>query len=141
MRTIPYDDLTVGRWVTVFGTTAGKGDHLTVRFGENDDVEDAIREAIAHKAGSPVQAGVPLKVIAVCLPFVYVSALAPDGEVSGPKILDVRKVKLMKLDPSAPRAIKKLARQLAWEEERAQANALEPLHGAEADVEATAHEQ
>jgi hypothetical protein len=45
----------------------------------------------------PPPMGVPLKVRAVCLPFVTCGMLKPGGGEAGPVILDVRGVRLMKV--------------------------------------------
>jgi hypothetical protein len=49
--------------------------------------------------------GVPLRVLGVSLPFVACAILKPGGGECGPTILDVRRVRLARLDPSYVEAI------------------------------------
>ena len=55
------------------------------------------------------RAGTPLRIIAVDLPYLYVSILDPDGDEVGPLILDIREQPVQRLDDSVPDAIRKFA--------------------------------
>jgi hypothetical protein len=53
--------------------------------------------------------GTPMRIIAVDLPYLYVSILDPDGDEVGPLILDIREQPVQRLDASVPDAIRKFA--------------------------------
>ena len=46
-----------------------------------------------------------MKILETSLPFVYGAALAPDGEMVGPTIVDIRKSALVRLNPEVAKAI------------------------------------
>ena len=51
-----------------------------------------------------------MKIIETSLPFVYGAALAPDGEMVGPTIVDIRKSALVRLNPKVAKAIQRFAK-------------------------------
>lgn len=109
MRTIPLDDLVLGEWITVLEAGTGPNGRVRVELGTSEDISEAVQEALDCKAGSQIPPGAPLRIIGVNLPFVYCQVLTPDGELSCPQIIDVRKVRLIKLDEEVPQAIMYLA--------------------------------
>lgn len=58
---------------------------------------------------SRLRPGVPLRILAVDLPNVYVSILDPDGDEVGPLILDIGDQPVWRLDDAVPDAIRRFA--------------------------------
>lgn len=117
MSTFPIDDLMVGHWVTLrdgLACPAPSSSQITIRI--SDEQEGAGSDLACESnnqvdtAEVPVAPGIPLRVIAMSLPFVYVAVLEGNGGESGPVILDIRKVELTWLDESVPIAVKRFAR-------------------------------
>lgn len=70
-----------------------------------DDCSLQRREELVRLCTLPETGGVPLKVVSICLPFVLTRQ--PNGEK---QLLDVRKVRLARLDPMYAKAAWKLCK-------------------------------
>ena len=71
-------------------------DELFIRIERHDD------------GGVRVQLGIPLKVIAIELPFLYCMVVEPGGDESGPVVLDTRHLRLMRVTSTTLRALAKV---------------------------------
>ena len=56
-------------------------------------------------SGKEIRPGIPLRVIAIDLPFVACAQLQPDGSEKGPLILDIRSLRLCRLSAEFVEAI------------------------------------
>ncbi len=85
-------------------------DWVTIRDEPDDEVpsflddEPAFIRRMRREPSGP-RAGMPLRIIGVHLPHVYVAVLDGDGDEVGPAILDVRKHHLVRLAAEIPAAI------------------------------------
>ena len=104
---IAPEDLKVGGFVAVLEPKKEQKPHMIVgRDAEGDPMvmrmpTDDSKQAIA---------GIPHKVLGISWPWVVFGVLVPGGEVDGPIIHDLRKIKCMRLDKSYVDAIKKFKR-------------------------------
>lgn len=97
---LPPDDLRVGEWIAVRDFV---DDESSLLPDEPDP--RLLRRMRREVAGSSPQPGVPFRVLAVELPWVYAAGLDADGDEVGPSILDVRRVRLVRISPEVPAAI------------------------------------
>jgi hypothetical protein len=89
------DDITKGQFVAVHSLSA-MANYCRERTEERD----------ASSPPAPVPPGYPLRVLEVSLPFVACSLLQPGGKESGPMIIDLRNVRLCRLNNGFIEAIK-----------------------------------
>ena len=81
---IPYDDLRPDMWVTI--RDVPEDDPSVSPFDTPEEVMGRLRRR-RRPAARP---GVPLRVLSVDLPFLYLAVLDGDGDEVGPVILDLR---------------------------------------------------
>lgn len=89
------DDLAKGQFVAVHSLSP-----IARLCREHSDERDA------GSSPAPVPPGFPLRVLEVSLPFVACSLLQPGGKESGPMIIDLRNVRLCRLNNGFIEAIK-----------------------------------
>lgn len=89
------DDLTKGQFVAVHSLSP-----IARLCREQSDERDT------GGSPAPVPPGFPLRVLEVSLPFVACSLLQPGGKESGPTIIDLRNVRLCRLNNGFIEAIK-----------------------------------
>ena len=89
---IPYDDLEPDMWVTIRDLPE---EEEPPPFG--DPFLEAMR--MRHRRPSVVmQAGVPMRILAVDLPFLYLAVMNAEGTETGPLTLDLREQPVVGLD-------------------------------------------
>ena len=97
---IPYDDLRPDLWVTIRDTHA---------FGEPrafaPDAELIWDLHRRYQDRPPVRPGVPLRILDVDMPYLYVAVLGRDGGLEGPAIVDLRRFPVVELAPRVSAAI------------------------------------
>jgi hypothetical protein len=98
--TIAGEDLACGDYVARLNETIAYPSFLWDAFGSSLSPHELVRLRII-----PDTAGYPLRVIAVCLPFVYVKT--PGGETTP---IDTRRIQLVKLHRKSAKAIWKRLR-------------------------------
>src|SRR5262245_31309621 len=106
MKTSIESDTTTTVAATVAGEDVHCGDYVTV-MNETCDVPSYMWDQAMLPAGElvrlkliPSEAGVPLKVFAVCLPFVYARTTTDDV-----CMLDLRRQQIVRLDRSAAKEV------------------------------------
>jgi hypothetical protein len=72
------------------------GKDIAMTFGQSESGEPRIMAAPQPEL--PVQPGVPLRVIATSFPFVACSIIQPSGREAGPVMIDLRDVRLCRMD-------------------------------------------
>ena len=89
---IPYDDLRPDLWVTIRdGHTLGE----PRAFAPGAElIWDLHRR---YQDRPPVRPGVPLRVLEVDIPYLYVAVLGRNGELEGPAIIDLRRFPVVEL--------------------------------------------
>lgn len=99
--TVAGDDLAVGDYVAILSELR---EYLSILWddlaGNGMSPQETVRVAF-----TPTNAGEPLKVEAICLPFVFVKA--PSGQR---KTLDIRMARLAKLDANYAKFVLKKSR-------------------------------
>ena len=85
------DDLNIGDYVAVYSSR-----HVAI-VQDKEGAQLAIDPS--SLSGLAVGAGVPLRVIGISFPFVACAVIEPGGTKGGPVILDVRRVRLIRLSP------------------------------------------
>ena len=93
--TVAGEDLACGDYVSVLNETVDLPSYLWDGCGATLPPHELVRLNVI-----PDEAGRPLKVIAICLPFVY--ATAPSGRVA---TLDPRRTRLVRLDPRCAKTV------------------------------------
>ncbi|MBC8202219.1 MAG: hypothetical protein H8E91_00150 [Planctomycetes bacterium] len=99
---IAPDDLQVGDFVSIVEPKHRPQRKLVMGRDEDGD------PIMIHTAVKPNQTipGVPHKVIGVSWPWAVFGVLIPGGEIDGPVIHDLRKIKCMRLDDNYVTAIR-----------------------------------
>ena len=125
---IPYDDLAPDMWVTIRDLPEEEG---PPPFG------DPFLEAMRMRLRAPrpaIQAGVPMRILAVDLPFLYLAVLNAEGTETGPLTLDLREQPVVGLDETVAHAL----RSFGWRkrQDRHERQEREARHAGE--IEATA---
>ncbi len=100
---IAPEDLHVGDFVAVIESKGERGPKMIV--GRDAD-GDPMLMPIPVDESRKVITGVPHKVAGISWPWIVFGVLVPGGEVDGPIIHDLRKIKCMRLDTSYVDAIK-----------------------------------
>ena len=102
---MPYspDDYQIDDWVTIHDDADGDGGSPF-----EDDEPPFIRRM--RRDSSVPRPGIPLRIIAVQLPHVYLAVLDADGEEVGPAIIDVRRHRLARVGLEITEAIIAFAR-------------------------------
>ena len=96
---VPYDDLRPDMWVTI--RDVPEDDPAVSPFDGHAEAMGRLR-----RRRRPVsRPGVPLRVLSVDLPFLYLAVLDGDGDEVGPVILDVREQPIVAIDESVADAI------------------------------------
>ena len=99
---IAPDDLGVGDFVAVVEPKQARNTNFMV--GRDPDGDPIVMvNPEQQNQGVP---GVPHKVLGISWPWVVFGVLVPGGEVDGPIIHDLRRIKCMRLDDSYVNAIK-----------------------------------
>lgn len=93
--TVAGEDLACGDYVSVLNETVDLPSYLWDCCGGSLSPEELVRIRLI-----PESAGQPLRVIAICLPFVY--AKTARGETA---ILDTRRMRLVRLDRSCAKLV------------------------------------
>lgn len=96
---IPYDDLRPDMWVTI--RDVPEDDPSVSPF---DTPEEALGR-LRRRRRPVARPGIPLRVLSVDLPFLYLAVLDGDGDEVGPVILDLRDQPVVGIDESVPHAI------------------------------------
>ena len=99
---IAPDDLKVGDFVAVVQPKIARRHQIIM--GRDADGDPMIMQ-MSKDDSQQVISGVPHKVEGVSWPWVVFGILIPGGEVEGPVIHDLRKIKCMRLDDSYVEAI------------------------------------
>jgi hypothetical protein len=98
---IAPDDLEIGDFVAVIEPRQRQRPKLVM--GRDEDGDPIM---ISHASSNSDQiAGVPHKILGLSWPWAVFGVLIPGGEVDGPIIHDLRKIKCMRLDESYVAAI------------------------------------
>ena len=98
--TVSGEDLACGDFVAILSETVEAPSYLWAASDTSLSPYEMVRLRLI-----PIDAGQPLKVIAICLPFVY--AKSPQGELT---TLDVRQMQLVRLDRKCMKAVWKQLR-------------------------------
>lgn len=98
--TLAGEDVACGQYVAVLNETVAVPSYMWDGCGSSLPPQELVRLKII-----PDHAGVPLKVVAVCLPFVYVKT--PSRAVF---TIDTRRVQLVRLDRRCARLVWKQLR-------------------------------
>ncbi len=88
---LAVDDVTPGMFAAIHSCWRPRA---IIRRGQPIATETAL------ESPAPVPPGVPLRVIGVSLPFAACAVVQPGGEEAGPVIVDLRAVRLSRLDPA-----------------------------------------
>ena len=104
------DDFKVGMHITVHSHTEAERTRRLVRSGvEGTNSEELLIRVESHEdSGFRIQLGIPLKVIAIELPFLYCMVVEPGNEHSGPVVLDSRNLRFMRVTAPTLRALAKV---------------------------------
>ena len=97
---VPTDDLQPGLFVTVHSHIERPWPETSRRVPSFDGSEEELSiPALTPPPPAPDRScyGIPLRIAAVNLPYVYCMVFEPGGGESGPSILDVRRVRFMRL--------------------------------------------
>ncbi|MFM1833760.1 MAG: hypothetical protein RLZZ461_2076 [Planctomycetota bacterium] len=102
---MPYspDDYQIDDWVTIHDDVETDG------ASPFDDDEPPFVRRMRRDSTAP-RPGIPLRILAVHLPHVYLAVLDADGEEVGPAIIDVRRHRLARVGVEIPEAIIAFAR-------------------------------
>ena len=125
---IPYDDLEPDMWVTIRDLPEEE---------EPSPFGDPFLEAMRMRLRRPLvmmQAGVPMRILAVDLPFLYLAVMNAEGTETGPLTLDLREHPVVGLDETVAHAL----RSFGWRkrQDRHERQEREARHAGE--IEATA---
>ena len=125
---IPYDDLEPDMWVTIRDLPEEE---------EPPPFGDPFLEAMRMRLRRPsvvMQAGVPMRILAVDLPFLYLAVMNAEGTETGPLTLDLREQPVVGLDETVAHAL----RSFGWRkrQDRHERQEREARHAGE--IEATA---
>ena len=99
--TLAPDDLCTDLFVTVHAHQTRRKAVMRDPRGRRPSVE-VVKDAMEDENG---QFGIPLRIIGLSLPFVACAIIEPGGREAGPTILDIRKVKICRLDESYVQAL------------------------------------
>ncbi|NUQ66641.1 MAG: hypothetical protein HUU20_29615 [Pirellulales bacterium] len=99
--TVAGEDLACGDYVSLLNETVDMPSYFWDGWGASLSPEELVRLRLI-----PDRAGQPLRVIAICLPFVY--AKTPNGEMV---ILDTRRMQLVRLDRKCAKLVWRELRQ------------------------------
>jgi hypothetical protein len=98
---IAPDDLKIGEFIAVVEPKQRQKAQLIM--GRDEDGDPIV---INHTRNTnTATAGVPHKILGISWPWVVFGVLIPGGEVDGPIIHDLRKIRCMRLDASYVKAI------------------------------------
>ena len=97
---IPYDDLRPDMWVTIRDLPEEEETSVSP-FDSHAEAMGRLR----RRRRPVARPGVPLRVLSVDLPFLYLAVLDGDGDEVGPVILDLRDQPVVGIDESVPHAI------------------------------------
>ena len=95
------DDFAIDDWVTIRDEVEDDAESF---FDDGDPPFIERMRRMRGESNGP-RPGMPLRIIGVHLPHVYVAVLDGDGDEVGPAILDVRRQRLVRLAPEIPAAI------------------------------------
>ena len=95
------DDMNPGDWIARHTDARGRSRRGRIVI---DDEGNRLRLGCEEDAES-IPEGAPMKVLGMSLPYIVCSVLQPGGEERGPKILDVRHTRFIRLDPGYVEAI------------------------------------
>ena len=110
---LPTDDLRPDLCVTVHShldrsrETARRRMAMALEAGEESPVPMVISDPVPDRTCY----GVPLRIAAVNLPYVYCMVIEPGGSETGPSILDVRQVRFMRVNPETLATIRSIGRE------------------------------
>ena len=96
---IPYDDFRPDLWVTI--RDVPEDDPSVSPFDTPEETLGRLR----RRRRPVARPGIPLRILSVDLPFLYLAVLDGDGDEVGPVILDVRDQPVVGIDESVPHAI------------------------------------
>ena len=104
---IAPEDLQVGNFVAVLEPKTQRKPNMIV--GRDADGDPMVMRMPTDDSKQAI-AGIPHKVLGISWPWIVFGVLVPGGEVDGPIIHDLRKIKCMRLDGSYVDAIKEFKR-------------------------------
>ncbi|MCH2145886.1 MAG: hypothetical protein MK082_12185 [Phycisphaerales bacterium] len=116
---LPTDDLRPDLFVTVHShldrsrETARRRMAMAQEAGEEPTLPMVISEPVPDRTCY----GVPLRIAAVNLPYVYCMVIEPGGAENGPSILDVRQVRFMRVNPETLAMIRSIGHDRVEEED------------------------
>ena len=97
---IPYDDIHPNMWVTI--RDIPEEEDADFPF---DHPAESMRRMRRHRPCTKPQPGVPMRVLSVDLPFIYLAMLDGAGDEVGPLIMDLREQPVVGLDESVSKSI------------------------------------
>jgi hypothetical protein len=116
---LPTDDLRPDLFVTVHSHLDRSRETVGRRMATALDtgVESPLPMVISEPAPDRTCYGVPLRIAAVNLPYVYGMVIEPGGSENGPSILDVRQVRFMRVNPETITMIRSIGHDRLEEED------------------------
>ena len=100
---IAAEDLVIGDYVSVISPK--KRPHRRLVMGHDEDGDPNFRVVVDRSNENDV-AGVPHKLLGISWPWAVFGVLVPGGEIDGPVIHDLRKIKCLRLGEDYVNAIK-----------------------------------
>ena len=100
---IAPDDLNEGEFVAIV-EPRGKPQKMIV-IGRDEDCESMLMHMTDNTKNQNPAAGVPHRVLGISWPWAVFGVLLPGGEIDGPVIHDLRKIKCMRLSDEYVAAI------------------------------------
>lgn len=101
---LEIDDIQAGMHLTVLGAKSMRI-RLRGRGASPRRLMEAVAEQMTHVHDECPQPGIPLKVVAVSLPFMLYQVLEPGGTYSMPAVIDTRKFSFGRVDEQYVEAI------------------------------------
>ena len=101
---VPAEDLVIGDFVAIVEPPKKK--ERRVVLGRDEDGDPSFRMIIDKDSCSECTPGIPHQVLGISWPWAVFGVLIPGGDVEGPVIHDLRKVKCLRLQKEFVNAIK-----------------------------------
>jgi hypothetical protein len=100
---IAPDDLKEGEFVAI--VAPNKKPRKMIVMGRDEDCEPMMMRMVDDSNNQSPAAGVPHRVLGISWPWAVFGVLIPGGEIDGPVIHDLRKIKCMRLSSEYVTAI------------------------------------
>ena len=101
---VPAEDLVIGDFVAIVEPPKRK--ERKVVMGRDEDGDPSFRMIVDREPQTESIPGIPHKVLGISWPWAVFGVLIPGGDVDGPVIHDLRKVKCLRLQKEFVNAIK-----------------------------------